>query len=77
MTYKYLEITAMSKDSVNTLKLQFEGIDDIVLRKYGADSVISKIELEMTDDDMLLAKIENSEDVEMKIIAKNLVAARI
>lgn len=77
MTYKCLEITVKSKDSTKTLKLQFDGIDDIVLGKYDVDSVISEIELEKTDDDMLLAKIENSEDVEMKIVAKKLVVTKI
>ena len=77
MTYKCLEITVKSEDSTKTLKLQFDGIEDIVLGKYDVDSVISEIELEKTDDDMLLAKIENSEDVEMKIVAKKLVVTKI
>lgn len=77
MTYKHLEITASSEDGINTIKLQFDGIEDIVLDKYGADSVISKLNLSKTEDDMLLAKIEDSEDVEMKIISKKLVATRV
>ena len=44
---------------------------------YEIDNVISEMELEKTHDDMLLAKIENSEDVEMKIVAKKLVVTKI
>lgn len=46
MTYKHLEITAMSEDTSNTVKLQFDGIDDILLDKYGTDSIIFEIKFE-------------------------------
>ena len=77
MTYKCLGITVKSEDNTKALKLQFEGIEDIVFGKYEADGVISEIDLEKTTDNMLQAKIENSEDVEMNIIAKKLVVTKI
>ena len=77
MTYRHLEITAKSEDGTKMVKLQFEGIEDITLGRYEVDGAISKLELEKTDDDMLLAKIEDLEDVEMKIIAEKLVVTKI
>lgn len=77
MTYKCLEIMATSKNNTKTVKLQFEGIGDIVLGKYDVKTVIPEIKLERTVDNMLQATIEDSEDVEMKILAKKLVVTRI
>ena len=77
MTYKCLEITAKSKNNTKIVKLQFEGIEDIVLGKYDVKTVIPEIKLERTVDNMLQATIEDSEDVEMKILAKKLVVTRI
>jgi hypothetical protein len=68
---------ATSKNNTKTIKLQFEGIEDIVLGKYDVKTVIPEIKLERTVDNMLQATIEDSEDVEMKILAKKLVVTRI
>ncbi|MBP5426820.1 MAG: hypothetical protein J6Y29_02860 [Clostridiales bacterium] len=77
MTYKCLEITVKSEDGIKTIKLKFDGVEYIVLGKYNVNSVIPEINLKKTDDDMLLAEIENADDISMKIMAKKLVVTKI
>ena len=87
---KYVELVAKAEDFTETLKLQFENVEEIFLQGEGGGifddgseegfevvSIMDDIEIEKLDDNTLQTKIGSSYGVEVYITSGRLTVTRI